>query len=244
MTIVAVANQKGGVGKTTTAVTLAHGAALKGWRVLIIDLDPQGNVADALGLPSGNELNELLMGNSSLAHLTWGARPKLEVIRADKQVAQLKLYLTTVDFRERVIAKALRGHPYDLVVLDCAPSVDVLHTAALVAADLLMIPTRMDQFAIKGVAETVTSLAAVRAAGASSCRIGAVIPTMYDRVTRESQEQLINLAGAFGKQVWPPVMSDVACRVAARAGKTLWEMRRSRALAGYEAGLSRLMDVA
>lgn len=245
MTIVAVANQKGGVGKTTTAVTLGHGAALSGLRTLIIDLDAQGNVADSLGIDPGSELYDLLAIEEQLYKLTIQARKGLEIIRSDKRTAKLKVVLTGIDFREQVLARALARHDYDLVLIDCAPSVDVLHTAALVAADLLIIPTKLDQFAIKGVAETLTSLAAVHQAGVSRCQFAAVIPTMYDRVTNESQDQLVNLAGAFAGRVWAPVPADVTCRVAARQGKTLWELkgRRSKAREVYESALDKLLAI-
>ena len=143
MTIITVANQKGGVGKTTTAVNLAHGAAMRGMSVLVVDLDTQGNVADALGLEDGSELYSWLINGASIGKAAVPAtgRERLSVIRSNKTTAQLKVAVSGMDFREMVISNALQGYAFDLVILDCPPSVDILHTAALVAADLLIIPT-------------------------------------------------------------------------------------------------------
>lgn len=257
MKIVAIANQKGGVGKTTTAVTLAAGAALRGIQTLLIDLDTQGNVADSLGMEEGGELAQWLGDGDPLVGLRTHPRKHLSIIRSDKTTAGLKMRLAAVDFREQVLVKALRGKTRilrsaqndkcggeyfdDLVIIDCAPSVDVLHTAALVAADGLIIPTRLDQFAIKGVLEMIRSLTAVKEATNSRCELIGILPTFYDRVTNESHEQLKHLASAFKGLIWPPISQDVNCRISNRMGATLWEMKRSKAAEGYERALERLI---
>ena len=274
MKIVAIANQKGGVGKTTTAVTLAAGAARVGIRTLIIDLDTQGNVADSLGMEEGGDLADWLLGTKPMAEAMAEARYGLWVIRSDKTTAGLKVALAGMDFREGVLKRALRPHPqslpktkavlestlrphpqslpktktvleredgFDLVIIDCAPSVDVLHTAALVAADGLIIPTRLDQFAIKGVLEMLMSLHSVQQATDSDCKLIGILPTFYDRVTNESHDQLKNLASAFKGLVWPPIRQDVNCRIANRMGKTLWEMEKSKAQGDYRLALDKLI---
>lgn len=248
MTIVAIANQKGGVGKTTTAINVAHGAALRGYEVLVIDLDTQGNVADALGMESGSELYDWLITQKDILRVAVRVpgREHLSVIRSDKSTAMLKVAASGMDFREMIIANGVQGYEetYDLVVLDCPPSVDILHTAALVAADLLIIPTKLDQFAIKGVVEMLRSLESVQRATRSRCKLAGIIPTFYDKVTNESHAQLENLVSGYGGFVWPPVAQDTSCRVANRIGKTLWEMEGSpRARLGYAECLDRLLKI-
>lgn len=246
MTIITVANQKGGVGKTTTAVNLAHGAAMRGLNVLIVDLDTQGNVADALGMAEWGDLYDWLMKVVSLETAAFGSgRERLDVIRSNKMTAALKVSLSGMDFREMVLSDALNtSFDYDLVILDCPPSVDILHTAALVAADWLIIPTKLDQFAIKGVIEMLRSLDSVQRATRSNCKLAGIIPTFYDKVTNESQAQLENLAATYGSYVWPPVAQDTSCRVANRVGKTLWELEgHPRALVGYAECLEKLLKI-
>ncbi len=233
MTVIAIANQKGGVGKTTTAVTIAYGLARLGKSVLLVDLDPQGNVADSLGLEPGGDLNAAI-GN--LLPLYKQAVPYngLDVVRSDKTTVLLKANLSGMDFREYVLDNALLDDNHDYVIFDCAPSVDILHTAALVASDYLLVPTRLDQFSVKGVVEVLRTLSSIRYYSKSVCEAAGIIPTFYDRQTTETQEQLENLAAVFGELVYPVVPVDTNCRKAHRDGKTLWEYApKCRALYGY-----------
>lgn len=228
--IVAVANQKGGVGKTATAVNLGHGAALRGYTTLVVDLDPQGNVSDSLGVPDGNDLISMLEGGQ----IAFPVRDNLYLVRSDKQTANYKNVIAGRDYREYVIAEALAPYAdrFDLIILDCAPSVDVLHVAALTAADYLVIPTKLDQLAVKGVLEILRTLGAVNRRGGHATLAG-IVPTFYDRATNETQLQLEHLAGAFKDSIWPVIPTDVKIRAANRAGKTLWEYSpKCRALVG------------
>lgn len=257
MITIAVSNQKGGVGKTTSSVTFAAGFARQGMRTLLVDLDSQGNVADSLGMESGRELARLL--NPMLPEelkrcVVPSGRENLDVVRSDKTTAALKTALAGVDFREYVLQNALEKATYDVCVLDCAPSVDVLHTAALVAADWLVIPTRLDQLAIKGVRDLLVSLADVHRMKRSVCQVAGILPTFYDRVTGESQKQLEHLVRQFTRMVLPPIPQDTVCREASRAGKTLYEFapdcramrgmqNGQRTAGGYLAAQGRLMEV-
>ncbi len=232
--IVSIINQKGGVGKTTTAVTLAHGLAMRGYRTLLIDLDPQGNTGDCLGLEAGNDLFPLLTPGAKIP-LEKGvvqARERLDVIRSDKGTSVLKVMVSAMEMREFVLDNLLKGHGYDVILLDVAPSVDVLMHAAIVASHYLLIPTRLDQLSIKGIRELVDSLESLKRI--TTCEVGAILPCFYDRTTKESYKQMKTLVGAFRQLVWPPIPQDTACRVSSRLGKTLWEYApKTRAIVGY-----------
>ena len=241
-TTIAILNQKGGVGKTTTAVTLASGLAKMGCRVLLIDLDTQGNVADSLGLPHGDDLRRLLSPDL-LCSLEQAVTPsgldRLDIIRSDKTTTALKQTLAGVTLREYVLADVLQGSGYDVVALDCAPSVDLLHFAALVTSDFLLIPTRLDKLAVNGVRDALQTLVALKRI--SHCQVAGILPTFYERVTLESHEQLVHLAQTFGRLVLPPIPQDTQCRVASRYGKTLWEHEpNAKALTGYDQGSKRI----
>lgn len=241
MGVIAIVNQKGGVGKTTTAVTLAHGFAIKGSRVLLIDLDSQGNVSDCLGLPEGGDLFHWLLPSNEPrpieGHVIDSGRKHLDVIRSDKTTANLKMILYGDAWSVYKLHDALEENIYDVVILDCAPSVDLLQTAAVVAADFVLVPTRLDQLALKGVRDVLKTIEAVRHKTGWDVRLAGVLPTFYDRVTSESHEQLKHLASTFGRQVLPPIPVDNQCRVASRYGITLWEHEpHGRAIVGYRTG--------
>ena len=223
-TTIAILNQKGGVGKTTTAVTLASGFARKGYQVLLVDLDTQGNVADSLGIPQSDDLRRLLSPDLCQPldqAATSSGLERLFVIRSDKTTAGLKQTLAGVTLREYILADALETADFDLILLDCAPSVDVLHFAAMVATDYLLIPTRLDKLAVNGVRDALQSLVSLKRI--SHCQLAGILPTFYERVTIESHVQLTHLAQTFGRLVLPPIPQDTRCRVASRFGKTLWD---------------------
>ncbi|OGO28631.1 MAG: hypothetical protein A2Z16_03175 [Chloroflexi bacterium RBG_16_54_18] len=155
------------------------------------------------------------------------------MIRSDKSTTALKQSLAGVTLREYILADALESAAYDLILLDCAPSADILHFAALVAADYLLIPTRLNKLAVNGVRDALQTVSALKRIG--HCQVAGILPTFYERVTLESHEQLIHLAQTFGKLVLPPIPQDTRCRVASRLGKTLWEYApNAKALIGYD----------
>ena len=224
MKTIAIVNQKGGVGKTTTAVTLGHGMAMGGMRVLVVDLDPQGNVADALGIAKRPGTYEMLIGDPTLAPGLSG-RPGLEVVPGNKRTVEAKQILAGMAFREQRLRQALDVYAgvYDVCLLDAAPGVDVLQIGALVACDYFLIPVALDHLAVVGAADALASTASLLQVGAFRGRCLGVLPTMWERRTKESQTQLEVLAGQFRELVWPPVPLDVKAREAPAHGMTLWE---------------------
>lgn len=232
-TIIAIANQKGGVGKTTTAVTLAHGLAMRGFRTLLIDLDTQGHCAVCLGYDKAPDLSSWLAGRINLRMATLTARANLDLIRSDSTTADLKHELSGRRRRENILASALAmPHPYDVVILDCAPSGDVLHDNALMAADYLLVPAKMELLSMDGLAEIMRTLADLRPD--SQCQLAGIIPTFWVRTERDPLIHLEPLVTHYGPLIWPVIVKDAMVPVAARLGKTLWEVKKSRSRTGYE----------
>ena len=229
MLVVAIVNQKGGVGKTTTAVTLGHGLALLGYRVLVVDLDSQGHVAEALGLEKTPGLYEFINSSHPRRALV-KARSNLWIVPGDKTTAVLKKEMVAMPLGGVfVLDDKLQemGGSFDIAILDTAPSIDILQTNALLAADYLLVPTRLDHLALDGVNDVLKSLAQLkRGLGRRvevRCRLLAVLPTFYDRQTRETRVLLDKLIERFGHLVWPPIPVDTKLREAPAYGRTIWE---------------------
>ena len=253
MKIIAFANQKGGVGKTTTAVTLAHGLARQGRRTLLVDLDPQGHTAFSLGLEKAPGLYRLICLDEPLRSTVQSARPNLDVLPGDKRSESVKRLITLSDFRESILSDRLRAADYDCVLIDMAPSLDVLHVNGLVASDWVVIPTRLDALAVDGVKEILLTMGEVGQRG-HGFQGFSILPTFFDRTTRETLAQFKEIVKAFGAHVWPPIPQDTRVREAAAYGQTPWEygpdspavtgyLDSRQRIGGYQQALDRLLEV-
>ncbi len=220
--IISVANQKGGVGKTTTTVNLGDLFAREGFRVLIVDTDVQGHVALSLGKQKGPGLYTVLIEKAPIDDAVIEGRPNLDVIASDKRTEIAKLILTGQSFRERALIQALEHADYELILIDLAPSLDILHVAALLASQFVVIPTRLDLLALDGVNELIRSIHELNQQGAG-IQDYRILPTFYDRITRETHTNLQLLVQTFGVRVLPPIPQDVKAREASSYGQTLME---------------------
>jgi len=224
MKVLGIFNQKGGVGKTTTAVTIASGLAREGKRMLLVDLDAQGNVADSLGLEKRGGVRELLYGSERGA-VCGSRREGLDVVLSDHSTVEAKSRLVTENFREYKLRDRLGGfgERYDLCVLDTAPGVDVLQIGALIACDWVLTPVGLQHLAVVGAGDLLGTVASLRQVGAFKGKWLGVLPTMWDQRSREGRGQFKALARGFKRLVWPPVPVDVKAAEAARRGETVWE---------------------
>ena len=205
--IVAVANQKGGVGKTTTAINLAASVASKGYRVLLVDFDPQGNASSGVGYPRSKlELTvyDAICGDVAFADVI---RPTeittLFVAPASTDLVGAEIELIGAEHRERHLADALATviDQYDYVVIDCPPSLGLLTLNALVAADGVIVPMQAEYFALEGLSALTATIEKVRAAYNPHLAIDGVLFTMYDARTNLAGQVRGEVEHYFGDKV-------------------------------------------
>ncbi len=210
--VIAIANQKGGVGKTTTAVNLGASLAASEQHTLIIDSDPQGNATSALGFtkdPARRTLYQALILNEPIERVTIDAQiDRLDLIPSDKNLVGAAVELISMDNREYRLKEAiepLRGK-YDFILIDCPPSLDILTVNALAASDSVLVPVQCEFLALEGVSELLDTLARLRRAINPSLAIEGILLTMYDDRTTLSKQVAADLRSFFGAQVFESVI--------------------------------------
>lgn len=214
MKVVAVANQKGGVGKTTTAVNLSAALAEKDQRILLIDLDPQGNATSSFALPTfeGQSVYAPLLGEEPITTKILPTRlDRLFMIPADIDLAGAEVEIARMDDHLTRLAQALRilrdDQTFDFVLLDCPPSLGILMTNALAAADELLTPIQCEYFALEGLVKIVTVIEQVRSSGANdSLSLGGILMTMFDARTKLSAQVVTEVREHFGDRVFQTVI--------------------------------------
>jgi len=210
---VAIANQKGGVGKTTTAINLATSLALDGCRVLVVDVDPQGNLTSGLGLrgqraEAGTVYEALLTDAAADACLLATQVPNLTLMPADRNLTGAEIELVSLPSREhrlRRLLDPLRAR-FDLVFIDCPPSLGLLTLNALVAADAVLIPLHCEYFALEGLADLVGTLRRVRSGLNPALDIEGVLLTMYDDRTNLGQLVARDVREFFKEKVFNTII--------------------------------------
>jgi chromosome partitioning protein len=213
--IITISNQKGGVGKTTSAVNLAAALARKGMGVLVIDLDPQGNASTGLGVPRETRrvtIYDVVVDQRSIADASVQTTvPGLWIVPADADMSGVEIELSQADRRSYRLRDALRAHDdgptaYDYVLIDCPPSLNLLTLNAMAAADAVLVPLQCEFFALEGLSQLMRTIDMVKHSLNPSLEIQGLVLTMFDRRSALSGQVANDVRAHFGDKVYESVI--------------------------------------
>ncbi len=221
----AVFNHKGGTGKTTTTVSIAAGLAMKGYKVLLVDTDSQGNVAVSLGVKAERTLYHCLVMGLKPQDIAVKVRENLDLVPSNETLAAAELYLAGRQNRDRILKDRLAsalGH-YDVVILDCSPSLSLLNQNALVFADGILVPVACDFLSLVGVRQVIKTVKNVNSLLHHPVQIYGVLPTFYDARARICRDAWGTMKEHFGDRCFQPVRATTKIKEAPAQGKTIFE---------------------
>ncbi len=206
--VISIANQKGGVGKTTTAVNLATAMCAVNKKVLIIDLDPQGNASTSVGVdrnPSLINSYQVLIGQKNLSDaVVWTKIPNLSLVPSSRDLLGVDMEFSDVENPQFFLKEAFKtgAHSYDYIIIDCPPAVGMLTINALVASDAVLVPIQCEYLALEGVADLVKTIERVKTNFNHSLEIQGIVLTMYDARNKLSEAVADDVKGFFGEKVY------------------------------------------
>lgn len=210
--IIAIANQKGGVGKTTTAINLSSCLAEAGQRVLTVDFDPQGNATSGLGLEKGHieeTVYEMMLGDCDLMDcIQEKVQDNLDVLPSDSNLSGAEIELLDVNNKETVLKNHLEEvkNNYDFIIIDCPPSLSLLTINALVAADTVLVPIQCEYYALEGLSQVLRTISLVKKKMNPALTMEGVVFTMYDARTNLSLEVVENVKENLNENIYKTII--------------------------------------
>ena len=209
--VLSITNQKGGVGKTTTAINMAASLACMNQKILLVDLDPQGNASAGSGIDRDHQkatVYEVLMHSAPVADAITRADSGFDVIASNRELSGALIELVDEEHREFRMREALQTvrDEYDFVLIDCPPSLDLLTVNALVASDAVVIPMQCEYFALEGLTELVNTVRKIRVAFNPDLNIEGLLRTMFDRRNSLAREVSTQLEKHFGDKVYHTII--------------------------------------
>jgi chromosome partitioning protein len=240
----AIFNHKGGTGKTTTSVSVAAGLAMRGLRVLLVDTDSQGNVSVSLGVKAERTLYHTLVMGLRPQDVAVKVRDNLDLLPSNETLAAAELYLAGRQNRDRILRDRLASASahYDVILLDCSPSLSLLNQNALVYADGILVPVACDFLSLVGVRQVIKTVKNVNQLLHHPVQIYGVLPTFYDARARICRDAWSTLKEHFGDRCFQPVRSTIKIKEAPAQGKTIYEYAPdSHAASDYQRVVERLV---
>jgi chromosome partitioning protein len=209
--VLSITNQKGGVGKTTTAINMAASLACMNQKILLVDLDPQGNASAGSGIDRDHQkatVYEVLMHSAPVADAITRADSGFDVIASNRELSGALIELVDEEHREFRLREALQTvrDDYDFILIDCPPSLDLLTVNALVASDAVLIPMQCEYFALEGLTELVNTVRKIRTAFNPDLNIEGLLRTMFDRRNTLTREVSSQLEKHFGDKVYHTII--------------------------------------
>jgi chromosome partitioning protein len=225
MKLFSVINYKGGTGKTCTLVNVAHAISLRGFRVLIIDTDPQGSISYHLGIHPTRTLYDIITKRSAVKDCIHSARKNLDLIASNEHLFPAEHVMHNSPNRELILKEQLSPifSNYDYVFFDCAPSINLMNQNVLLCANQLLIPVSMDYMTLLGVKQLLNNTKLLNKTFGSAIQMAKIIPTFYNSHNNKTKHVHDSLSRIFSEYISSPIRANVTISEAAGQGKTIFE---------------------